>query len=433
MATLDLNIVSVALPTIERDFQIQTAVTEWALLAYLLPMVALALPSGRWLEGVGTRAALVCSLTGFAVASVAAGLAPNMGVLIGARAVQGTFGAVLFALTPVLATLAVRREALGRAMGIVSTLGPLGLVAGPGIGGVLVGSVGWPWIFFINVPLSVVAIVIVLAQLPASGPLRLPDKTWAIETVLLGAAGVALMLGLSLAASTSIGWLALTLAAVPLVIAWCRMSSSQVVRDLLRKRAVAGPHCALLAMAMAGGFIIFLMPFYLQRVLGVSESVTGFTILAFPVAMVALGMIGGVLADWWGARRTALLGIVLITAGLLLVIPLGEAWTPADLAWRLAIVGIGTGLFNGPNQAMVMSATPRSLLGDVGASTSLTRNLGFAFGPVLATLAWALSNHTTSGLRAGMVIAAGVSLLGVVAVSLTRSPVRELTPATRPE
>jgi MFS family permease len=111
-------------------------------LGYLLPFAGLALPSGRWLDTVGQRAALVFSLDGFALASVAAGLTPSLAWLIVARLVQGTFGALLFSLVPALATTAVRPEARGRAMGLITTLGPLGLISGPGLGGVLVDALG---------------------------------------------------------------------------------------------------------------------------------------------------------------------------------------------------------------------------------------------------------------------------------------------------
>jgi MFS family permease len=125
MASVDMSIVNVARPAIERDFEIATSTTEWIVLAYLLPLAGLALPSGRWLDSVGQRPALVISLTGFALASVAAGLAPSLAWLIGARLVQGTFGALLFSLVPVLAATAVRPQARGRAMGLITTLGPL--------------------------------------------------------------------------------------------------------------------------------------------------------------------------------------------------------------------------------------------------------------------------------------------------------------------
>src|SRR5690606_17430551 len=158
MAQLDATVVQVALPTIEADFGTATSLSQWVVLAYVLPLIALSLPSGRWLDGVGARAALTFAVTGFAVSSIAVGLAPGMGWLIAARVVPGGFGAVLFALVPVLATTAVRPEARGRAMGVVMTLGPLGGVSGPLLGGLLVDTLGWPAIFYLNVPVGLLVI-----------------------------------------------------------------------------------------------------------------------------------------------------------------------------------------------------------------------------------------------------------------------------------
>ncbi len=421
MAMLDMSIVNVALPGIQRDFATRPSVTEWILLGYMLPLVALTLPSGRWLDRIGKRAALVFSVGGFATASGAAGLAPGVEWLIGARVLQGAFGAILFALTPALATTAVGPQARGRAMAVVATVGPLGGIAGPVVGGFLVESFGWPWIFFVNVPVSVAVIAIGLGQIPADGPLRLPDRTWTAETVVLGSAAVSLVLGLSLAAGRGLGWLALTLFAVPALAVWRRMDGSRPVRQLVRTPGLTGTHVTLLLTAVAAGIIVFLTPFYLQQVLGVSPSMTGLTLLAFPVAMAVLGPVGGLLTDRWGARPTAVAGAGLLTVGVALLVPLGGAWTTVDLAWRLAVLGAGSGLFNAAVMTLAMSSAPRHLLGTAGATTSLARQLGFTLGPALATMFWALSSYTPVGLRTAFAVATVLSALGVVAVVRTHT------------
>jgi EmrB/QacA subfamily drug resistance transporter len=420
MAMLDMSIVNVALPVIQREFATRASVTEWVVLGYMLPLVALTLPSGRWLDRIGKRAALVLSVAGFAVASVTAGLAPGIEWLICARVVQGAFGAILFALTPALATTAVSPHARGRAMGVVATVGPLGAIAGPVIGGFLVETLGWPWIFFVNVPVSIAVIAIGLVHIPADGPLRLPDRAWAVETALLGSATVSVLLGLSLAAGRGLGWLLLALWALPALAIWRRMDSSRVVRELVRAPGLTAPHLALLLTAVAAGVVVFLTPFYLQQVLKVSASVTGLTLLGFPVAMAVLGPIGGVLTDRWGGRRTAIAGTAVLTGGLLLLVPLGGAWTPVQLAWRLGVLGAGSGLFNAAIVTLAMSISPRNLLGTTGASTSLARQLGFALGPALATVVWAVSSYTPVGMRAAFGLAAMLSAFGAVALLRNR-------------
>jgi MFS family permease len=397
MASVDLSIVTVALPAIERDFETATNMTEWIVLAYLLPLAGLALPSGRWLDSVGRRPALVFSLTGFALASAAAGLAPSFAWLIGARLVQGTFGALLFSLVPALAATAVRPQARGRAMGLITTLGPLGLISGPGLGGMVVDVLGWPWIFFINVPVSVLVMAIGLRMLPTSAPLRVPDRTWFTESLLLSSAVAALLLSLSLTASEGPVWLILALFGVSLLFVWLRMPVSGTVRDLFRLPGEVGPHVALVSGATAIGTVFFITPYFMQRELGESLSAAGVTILAFPAGMALMGPVGGFLGDWWGRRRTAILGAVLFTVGLALLLPMDGSWHLADLAGRLFLAGCGNGLFNAPNMAMAMTHTPRPLLATTGASTSLARHMGFALGPALATLVWSIYAYEPEG------------------------------------
>src|SRR4029450_4808630 len=142
MAMLDASVVNVALPTITDAFDVRPAATQWVVLAYLLAMVALVLPFGRWLDGVDKRDATVLALAGFALTSALAATAPNLAWLLIARAAQGGFAALMLAVVPVLATTAVSPEARGRAMGIVATIGPLGAVSGPAVGGFLPGPLG---------------------------------------------------------------------------------------------------------------------------------------------------------------------------------------------------------------------------------------------------------------------------------------------------
>ncbi|MCM0674517.1 MFS transporter [Micromonospora phytophila] len=413
MAMLDMSIVGIALPNIGADFDVSPAAAEWVVLGYLLPLVGVTLPAGTWLDRVGKRPALVFSAGGFVLASIAAGLAPNIGWLIGARVMQGSFGAVLFALGPALAAAAVRPDARGRAMSVVATVGPLGGVSGPALGGLLVDSLGWPWTFYINVPVGLAVIGIGLAQLPAEGRLRWPDRSLVAGAALLCAAAVALLGGLALSASRGLGWLVLTAAAVPPLRAWLRMRASQSTRGLLLVPGMAGPHLALVAQTTGVGVLMFLIPFYLQDTLNMSATTAGLAILAFPLAALLLASVGGVIADVWNARRTSLLGVAVFVVGLLTLTPLNPEWAAADLTWRLAIVGGGAGLFSGPNQTVAMSTAPPALLATTGATTSLARQLGFSLGPGLATAVWALSGYTALGMRTALVAAAG---LGVIAL-----------------
>nr|WP_246211278.1 MFS transporter [Phytoactinopolyspora alkaliphila] len=419
MAQLDGTIVTVALPTIEDGFGIGTSLTQWVVLGFHLPLIALSLPSGRYLDRVGHRAALVLSVSGFTVASVAVGLAPGIEWLIGARVVQGAFGAMLFALAPVLTTIAVRPEVRGRAMAIVMTLGPLGAVSGPVLGGLVIEYLTWPWIFYVNVPVGMAVIGIGWAQLSAGSPLRAPDRAWYAEALLIGGAAIALMLALTFTAEVGVEWILLALVAVPLAVLWRRRPGSAAVRELLSTPGMTGPHLALLAEIAAVIAVQFLVPFHLHAA-GVAPARIGMTMLAFPLAVMVSGLIAGVLADRWNARVISVTGVVVVTVGIALTVPLGSDWRTAELMWRLAIVGVGAGLFAGPNQAMVMALSPRHLLGTAGASTSMARQIGIALGPALATTAWALSGYQQSGMRTALALACALAALSVVALVISR-------------
>jgi MFS family permease len=414
MAMLDTTVVGIALPTIGSDFTATPALTEWIVLSYLLAVVAATLPAGRWLDEVGRRPALVLSVSGFGITSAAAGVAPGMGWLVGARIAQGLFAACLLALAPALAAHAVRPEARGRAMGLVTTLGPLGGVSGPVVGGVLVDGPGWRWIFLLNLPVAGLIALLGWWQLPDSGRLRWPTASQATEALMLAAASSTLLAALSLSGSHGLGWLCLGAVSVVAVTSWLRLPTSRALRTLLTRPGAPGPHLALLAETTAVGGLVFLLPFALGEVMGMAPSEVGLALVAFPAASLLLGPVGGVLADAWGSRRTALLGLTIFVVGLLLTVPLNPVWGLADLSWRLAIVGAGAGLFNGPNQALAMSATPPQHWGATGASTSMTRQLGFALGPALCTLLWALSDYSAFGLRAALATVTGLGLLALL-------------------
>lgn len=427
MATLDTSVVTVALPRMQADLGVGTELGQWMLLGYLLPLIALTLPAGRWVDRVGPRAAQVGSVAGFAVASLAVGLSRVPAVLLLARAVQGAFAGVLFALLTVVVSAAVRPEFRGRAMAVATTVGPLGSVSGPVIGGLITDGPGWPWIFWLNVPIAAVILLVVLIRMPAGGRLLPPGRGTGADIGLLGSATAIGLAALTLSTRQP-GWFAAVALAIVPVLIWCRtVSGRQVLAAIVGVRLRAAL-AALCGSSLATAGLMFLLPYFLQRDLGLSPSATGIALLAFPVGTVLSGPIGGVLADRIGAGRLAVAGAVVLLAGLLILLPIDAAWRPVDLAWRLLVAGIGMGIFYGPNLAVVMAEAPVGSLGVVGAVTSLVRQLGFAVGPASVTVAWAAGGSGPVGIRAGL----GVIALAGVAVVLVLLPVLGNHPADAP-
>lgn len=430
MAQLDATVVNVALPTIEARFGISTSLTQWIVLGYVLPMIALSLPGGRWLDGIGHRQAMSFAVTGFALASVAVGVAPSVGWLIAARVAQGAFAAILFALIPVLTTVASRPESRGRAMGIVMTLGPLGGVSGPVVGGLIIEHLSWQWIFYLNVPVGLVVLAICHSQLTLGRPLRLPRAGFGTEVGLLTMTGAALLLSLTFTAAYGPAWLLLAPAAVPFILLWHRHPSSAPVRELIRAPGMAGPHLVLLTEMAAVSAVAFLIPFHLQRHAGASPAAIGLTMLALPLGTMAVGLVGGALADRFTPRRVTGVGAIIVAIGIAATVPLAPDWGMTELSWRLAVIGAGAGLLAGPNQTMAMNHSPRHLLGTTGASTSLVRQIGIAFGPALATTIWSLPGYSITGMRLAIGVAAFLATLSFLAlVRIPRTiPAYERTP-----
>lgn len=427
MAQLDTTVVNVALPHIEADLGVTTALTQWIVLAYLIPLIGFSLLTGRWLDTVGRRPALTVAVTGFAVASVAAGMSPNAALLLTARALQGVFGALMLALAPVLAIGAVREAARGCALGIIGTLAPLGAMSGPLVGGWLVDSMGWPWIFHTNVPAAALILVLGLRQLPPAGRLRLPRRSRLLEATVLMAAATAILLATTLVAGGNLYWMALSLVALPLLGIWSRLPGSRPVRSLLMTQpGMAAVHVAFIAVYTVMLLVQFLIPFYLVRVLGASAITAGLTLLALPAATAATGVLSGAAADRVGSRAVALAGALTIVVGVSLLLPLSGSWVAASTAWRLAVLGFGLGLFMTPAMALALNLAPRHLLGVTSASVNIARFLGLALGPAVATAVWSGSPQELPGMRSA--IAAGVVVSLVAIIALLRARQRDADP-----
>ncbi|MFJ2862375.1 MFS transporter [Kitasatospora sp. NPDC087314] len=421
VAMLDMNVVNLALTDISAGLHVSPGVAQWAALGYQLPLVALLLPAGRWLDQVGTRAALLLAVSCFAACSVLASLAPSAGWLIAARLSQGTFGAVLFVLMPVLAATSVRPESRGRAMSVPATLGPLGAVTGPVIGGLLLDHFGWRAVFLVKLPVCLAAVLIVHRHAPRRGRLRPPDRSSLGDAALIGTAVAAVLLALTLAPEAPL-WLLLALPAAPLVLFWLRRPGGRPVAEVLRAAGTVGVDASVLALAAGFAACHYLLAQHLRGPGGESATATALTMLAFPLGMVLAGRVGGRLADRWGARPTALAGAAVTTLGLALLVPLDADWSASDIAWRLALAGIGMGLNGGPTQALVMTASPPGKLATAGSAVQLARSLGFALGPALAGAAALAGDRATTGTRAGIALASVVAATAVLLLALHRRP-----------
>ncbi|WP_107068055.1 MFS transporter [Streptomyces sp. CT34] len=417
VAMLDMNIVTVALADISRSLNVSPATAQWALLGYQLPVVALLLPIGRWLDGAaGLRPALLAATAGFAVCSMAAAAAPWAAWLIGARACQGVFAAVLFVLMPVLAARSVRPELRARALSVPATCGPLGAVTGPAVGGILLDHLGWRAVLLVKLPFCIAALVAARRAMPRDGRLRAPDRRSLADAALVGTALAAVLLALTLAPGAP-AWLLLATAAAPPLALWLRGPGGRTFTAALRESRMHGAYGAVLTLAAGFAATRYAVALHLQQDDGVSATTTGLTVLAFPLGMGLAGPLGGRLATRFGPRPVAVSGAAITTLGLGLLLPLGETLSPPEVAWRLALAGIGMGLYGGPAQALVMGAAPPGRAATAASTIQLSRQLGFALGPALAAALWGSAGQA-HGVQAALALAAAAAGLAIPLLAL---------------
>ena len=205
--------------------------------------------------------------------------------------------------------------------------------------------------------------------------------------------------------------------------------------------ALAGQLFVLLAGATSLGAGYFLASFFLHGPLGMAAADAGAVLLALPLSIGAAAQLGGRAADRFGARVPAAVGSALILVGGVLLLPLRTEWANLDVALRLAVIGIGTGLLAGPNQAAILAAAPAALLGTVGGLSGLARTLGFALGPALATVLWSHGELTPDAMRPAFALTAVLPALVLAAILATPTvtptgvpapPVRRTVTGTTP-
>lgn len=428
LAALDMTIVAVALPALGADLRAAPSLTQWVLLAYSLPLVALSIPAGRWLDRAGPRPAFLLAVGGFGATSVLIALSPTFAVLLAGRALQGVFGSLIGVVGMPIIAASVRAEHRARAMSIVLTLIPLSGVAGPAVGGVLAEAYGWRSVFLINIPVVLVAVWFakraIPARLPGRAGLPLPGLRLLRETLVLGAGVTALFLALDMLTGTSGVLLptVLGLVAVAAILGWARLPESRPVRAMMRRRQLSLPLLALPMVTTGIAALNFLVPYFFADVLGSSPRVIGLALLAVSAAMAVTSPLAGVLADRLGHRPVALSGTVVALAGMLALLLVDSSAGPLDVAWRLALVGAGNGLFAGPNAAAILTHTPDELLGTSSGVTALLRTLGFSIGPAVGALSWTLTGGGTAGFQTGVLVLAVAAALSIAAVSFAGAP-----------
>lgn len=417
MSTLDGSIVNVSLPEIRRALSVGIAETQWVVMGYLLVMSGLLLTFGRLGDMLGHRRVFLSGFAIFAGASLWCGLAPSIGWLVSGRAVQAIGAACMQSVSAAILTGAFPASRRGRALGLLSLFTYGGLTLGPSVGGYITSSIGWRWIFLVNLPVCAAALIVGALVLPRESETRQARFDFVGAALWFSGLGAA-MVALSFGTERGFGpvWIA-TLALGLLLLGaflWQELRADAPMIDLglFKSVAFSGGIASALMNYVAVFSIMFLTPFRLVDGLGLEAASAGRILTAMPLAMAVAAPASGALSDRIGTRLPATFGMIALAAGLLL---LGAADSLPHIVGALALCGIGTGAFISPNTSAVLGAAPNHRQGVASGLVATARTTGMVLGVAASGAVYAV---TLAGAGAKGAGAFSLALLpGVVAAT----------------
>ena len=387
MIMLDNTIVNVALPSIGRGLRIGVSQLEWVVNAYTLSFAVLMLTGGRIADLYGRRLVFVAGLVLFTCSSFACGLAPSAAVLIAARSFQGAGGALMMPATLSIITAAFPAEERGTAIGIWAGVSGSALAIGPLLGGLLTEHVGWSWIFFVNVPIGLVALAAAFVLI-AETRVETSERRLDLAGLLTSGGGL-LALVYALIEANHYGWASLTtlglFAGAGLLLAGFALVEHRSRRPMLdlalfRRRTFAGANIAALLVSLAMFGIFFFVSLYMQNILRYTPVHTGIVFLPMTVLVVVSAPLAGKATDLIGPRWPISIGMLLLTAALLSFSRLGVHASFLDLLPGMLVGGVGMGVAMGPMTTAALSTASVEEAGVVSGVITTSRQVGGALG-----------------------------------------------------
>ena len=397
MGTLDVTIVNIALPTMANYFQVSTSMISWVVLIYLLVLCSFTLTFGKCADRSGYKKIFLIGFVVFLTGSFLCGISGSLIHLLVFRVVQALGAAMLSSVGAAMVAVYLPRQHRAKGLSVITVMSSAGLAAGPVIGGFLTEYLGWNWIFFVNIPVALCAIVFGYLVLPFDQPTTVKEPFDNIGTLLflvvLSSGLFALNMGMQL------GWNSLPIIGGVLLCGACLVIFVKHERRCLypminlslftsRDFGFANLASALVMAAYAG--IIFLLPFYLEYVKELSTSMAGLVLLAPSLAMVAGGPVAGILADKYRARPICIIVTVLFALAFFLFSTYSVATSQGFILVSLVLMGVAVGMFITANSTLVLGYSPKGEQGVVSGLMMTIRNTGSSVGIALFQVTFAV-------------------------------------------
>jgi EmrB/QacA subfamily drug resistance transporter len=437
MSTLDSSIVNVALPVMAKSLNVTTAGIQWVVTSYLIVISALILVFGRLGDMIGKTKVFKFGIALFTLGSLFCGITSSFPILVLARVIQAIGAAGCMANSQGIITEVFPANERGKALGITGTFVALGALVGPPLGGFIVDAASWKYIFLINVPIGIITLCGGFKILP-KGEQKVKEKLDAMGAVLFmfaivplfGALGEGLEIGFTQPAIL-LGFFIAILSFIAFVVVEKKRENPLLQLQIFENK--------LFSLNIFCGFISFvamfcsniIQPFYLQDVMRFSPAFTGLVLTIYPLILSVVAPFSGHLSDKIGSEILTFFGLVVSSLGLLLMSSLNENSSIISMVLFIAVMSIGNGLFQSPNNSLVMSTVPRDKLGIAGSVNALVRNLGMICGIALSTtllynrMSFKIGHPVTDyvvgrndafiyGMRIVYITAAAISMIGVI-------------------
>jgi EmrB/QacA subfamily drug resistance transporter len=422
MSMMDSMIVSTASAAIRNDFSVSLAQLQWVLNAYNITMAALLLVGVAYGAHIGRRNMYVIGLLVFTAGSACAALSPDFSLLLGSRVVQGVGASVMTPMSMAILSASVPVERRGRALGIWSAVGGLALIAGPSLGGLIVATLSWQWIFWINIPIGLATAYFALKKLPFDSGNAMRPKP--LDAALIVIAPAAFVYALSQSTSGTPDMLTLAIGAFGIICAIAFTALQRVRRNplvplhMFRSRMfnIGAIGTFLLYAAMYG--TVFFLPQFLQLAQGANALTAGLEILPWTGTLVVVSPFAGKMADTYGERTVAVVGFILQTAGYGWIAFASHAHTPyATTAIALAVCGAGISMAGPALQKAMLGSVDRKYITNASGVFNISRQLAGAVGTAISVMVFyqfgtALSHSAfTQGFTAVMTASALTCLI----------------------
>ncbi len=429
MGPLDASIVYIAMPSIAGHFGVNPTIVGWVSMSYLLVLGSFLLAFGRLGDMFGFKRLNLLGLLVFTASSALCGLAPNLTALVILRGLQAVGAGLTMAMAPAIITAVFPANERGKALGITGMVVAVGLALGPSLGGILVDLADWRMVFYVNIPIGIAAYLWCLKVLPDAHASQRQAFDW-LGAVLafLGLFAMLLFSSRIQVAGWSWSFVLLGLAALTLLSSFIiiekRVQEPMLDLKLFQNRIFSAGNGASLMNFMTQYVIVFVTPFFLQTLLGHSASMAGGIMTAFPLTVLFVAPLSGALSDKIGQRGLAFTGSLLCTVAALALASLDQHSGPLDVAWRLSVFGLGTGMFQSPITSAMMGAVPLSRLGIASGVLATTRNigmvLGIALGGAVLSARQVAGPEFLYGFNYAYITAAAFSLAGTLVCLLAR-------------